>query len=175
MADKSAAMGCGFMLTLAIVCLGYNWFEVSQQKKFAPAVASQMSEVPGARLVSSQKSGDLINPVSWFSPATTRVVYARPDTSTTATRFFLLSFGIEEKNPAIWLVDVNCKSKTHITYFPSSSGDPGESAFTDTGDQLTTPDGKIFMRHDTNIDLPPDQITQFCKTDWSNERAAVNG
>ena len=84
--------GCGFVVLLFVAYLGWCYLEVAKQQRYAPKVAEAMADIPAARLVSSFKSGDLMNPVSWFWAPTTRLVYARPDRSVPSPRFFVMSF-----------------------------------------------------------------------------------
>jgi hypothetical protein len=167
--------GCLGVILFVALYLGWCYFEQAGQHRWAPAVAETMEKVPGARLVSSFKSGDLINPVSWFWPATARMVYARPDLSTAEPRFYIMSFGRddEEEQPSIWLVAIDCEAGTEAHYFPAEAGDKGELAMTGLGDPVMAPDGTIYRRHETDTSLPPDQLTAFCDTDWTRERQAL--
>lgn len=175
---SDTAFGCSFVVLLFVAYMGWCYFEVAMQHRYAPNVTQAMANIPGTRLISSFKSGELINPVSWFWPATTRLVYARPDPSVPNPRFFIMSFGIddpEDEQPAIMLEDVNCAARNSITYFPEKSGDEGEPALTVLGEPLTAPNGSRFVRYDTGVELSPEELKAFCDTDWSTERRAISG
>ena len=170
---KDTAGGCGFFVLLFAAYLGWCYLEVAEQHRYAPEVAEAMAQVPGARLVSSFKSGDLVNPVSWFWAPVTRLVYARPDPSVPTLRFFVLSFGIADpydRQPVIMLHDVDCSARNYVIYFPEQPGDTGEPALTALGGALTAPNGSRFLRHDTRAEPSPELLEAFCDADWSRER-----
>lgn len=146
----------GYLGLAGLLYIGYSAWEQRQQHRFAPAIAASMASVPGARLVAAYESGSLTNPVSWFWPAQTRLVYARPDPSTRKPRFFTFSFGIDDKDPpAIMLVAPDCDANTHVTYFPANAAEAGELAMSDGEQPLTAPNGSTFRRHDTGVPLAP--------------------
>ncbi len=162
MAGKETVKGIGCLAVGAALFLGYSWLEQRKQHQFEPAVIETMKSVSGARMVSSFKSGAIINPVSWFWPARTRMVYARLDTSAPDRRFYIMSFGADEKEPTIWLTSVDCRAQSHVDYFPAESGDRGEVARNALGEPTKAPNGSEFRRVDTGVEMPSEEMKALC-------------
>jgi hypothetical protein len=168
--------GCGVFLLIVAAYFGWCYFVQRGQHQWVSDRQEAMAAIPGARLISSFKGGDLINPVSWFWPAEYTLVYARPDLSTSEPRFFIMLFNRDEsgEEPAIWLTAVDCQARTEVNYRPTREG-RGEAALSALGEPLTTPDGRVYRRHDTGVSPAPENIRAFCEMDWARERQAVAG
>ena len=176
---NETAKGCIGAITFMTVFVGWLYWDVSQQHKFAITVAEDMESIPVARLVSSFKSSELTNPFSWFWPPMTRLTYAAPDTSLPGgSRFYLMTFVLDNKDPPfIMMVHVNCESQKYIYYAtikPTDSIDR-ELARNVLGEPVIAPDGSMFQRHETKIPADPSQLKTICETDWTKERKAISG
>jgi hypothetical protein len=139
--------------------------------RFERVAAETGREIPGARLISSFKSGDLASPVSWFWPATTNWTFAVPD-QLTSRRFYTMTMVYNEE-PFVFMVDADCEDHKLIWY----DLDEPESAFParDFGDPVVAPNGKTYRRmKETNTRDPPQWLHAFCETDWTAEKKAVN-
>jgi len=162
----------GGLVLAAAVVLGLSYCSERPKRQFAGPVIEGAKQIPGARLISSFKSGDLTSPVSWFWPATSRLVYARPDITAPTPRFYVMSFGYKE-TPFVYLVEPNCQARTEVTYFQPDPGDNGDPARNIMGDPVIAPNGKPFLRHDTHIPPSAEELHALCDTDWTPERKAV--
>jgi len=173
---SDTAKGCGGLLVVIVAYMWWCYFEQIGNHRWAREVTETMAKVPDARLISSIQGGEIINLVSWFWPADLRLVYARPDITTPEPRFFILSFGREDKEESdVELVAVDCKALTETHYWPTTDGESGESARNVLGEPITAPDGRIYRRHDTHVKPAPEHLKAFCETDWTRERQAAAG
>jgi hypothetical protein len=139
--------------------------------RFEKVAAETGRRLAGARLVSSIKSGDLTSPASWFWPATTTWNFAMPD-PTMDGRFYLMSMIYEEKEPNVWLLDVDCDSRKGEWYDldEPATAIPARDVW---GDPLVAPNGQTYRHSKVSIAFPTEWLHQFCDTDWTAERRAV--
>jgi len=95
------------------VVLGVSYYLELPKYRFEQAAIETAKELPGARLLTSFKSGDLISPISWFWPATTTWNFAVPDPQLQG-RFHAFTLIYGEKDPIVYLVDADCKDKSSL-------------------------------------------------------------
>ena len=162
----------GVAIALLLFWAGWSYLLERRQHQFAQAVTDTIKIVPGARLIGSYKSGDLVDPISWFWPPTTQLTYDRPDVQAPVLRFYIMSFHYGE-DPAVWLVEPDCKSRTEVSYFPDAKDQKGEPARNVLGEPLKAPNGSIYRRYDTGVAASEDDMRQLCDTDWTAERRAA--
>ncbi len=151
---------------------GWNYFLESRQYRFEREVTEAVKVVPGARLIGSYRSADLVDPITWFSPPTTQLTFARPDVLAPVPRFYIMSFHYGE-DPAVWLVEPDCKARTKVSYFPDAKDQKGEPARNVLGEPVKASDGSIYRRYDTGIAPSADEMHQFCDTSWTAEKMAA--
>ena len=82
---------------------------------FEDRAAESTSAVPGARVIGSKMRRSILSPVSWLWPATTETTFALPDPRV-ADRFYTMTLAYGEKQPAIFLLDADCQTRT-LTFF----------------------------------------------------------
>jgi hypothetical protein len=158
---------------IAIV-LSLSYCSELPKYRFERAAAEAGHRIPGARLISSMKGGDLASPVSWFWPATTNWSFAFPD-AVLRDRFYTFTLIYnEELSPIVFLVDADCEAREEVLY----DLDEPESAFPALdflGEPVVAPNGKTYRRAKryTNIAPPPEWLHAFCETDWTAERKAA--
>jgi hypothetical protein len=138
---------------------------------FEEATSELGRQLPGARLVSSIRSGDFTSPVSWFRPTTTTWNFAMPDPRMDG-RFYTFTMVFGEKEPFVFLLDVDCQDRTLIWYSLSepASAFPARDIF---GEPVVTPNGKTYRRFDAKYPAPPEWMPAFCDTDWTAEKDAA--
>jgi hypothetical protein len=98
--------------------------------RFEDRAAESTSAVPGARVIGSKMRQSILSPVSWLWPATTETTFALPDPRV-ADRFYTMTLAYGEKQPAIFLLDADCQTRT-LTFFgldEPQSGEPGARPF----------------------------------------------
>lgn len=163
-------VGVGSAL-VAFLFLGSYCSELPKYR-FERAATEVGHQLPGARLISSFKSGDLASPVSWFWPATTVWNYAIPDPIING-RFFTISFLYgETENPYVELIDVDCKDHNDIHY-SLSEPDSALPALDLWGEPVKAPNGQVYRRMKKAYPLPKEWVHAFCETNWSVERKAA--
>ena len=167
---KSIKIAGAWAIAIAFV-MGSSYCSEAPKYRFERLAAETGKQIPGARLISSIKSGDLMDPISWFWAATTRWNFASPDPMMQG-RFYLISLRYEAREPDVWLLDVDCETREAIWY----DLDEPETAFparTVLGDPVVAPNGKTYRRSKVNMALPPEWLHAFCETDWTDERKAT--
>jgi hypothetical protein len=104
-------------------------------------------------------------------PATTETTFALPDPRV-ADRFYTMTLADGEKQPAVFLVDADCQTRTLTFFGPDEpqSAEPAQDLF---GTPVVAANGKTYRRLRTIPDIPSTWIADFCDTDWSSEREAV--
>ncbi|MCF8534547.1 MAG: hypothetical protein K9G48_16190 [Reyranella sp.] len=163
MTAKKYIQNIGAIIIVAAISLGLSYCSERPKYQFAASVITGSKQIPGVRLINSFKSGDLTSPVSWFWPATTRLVYARPDITAPTPRFYIMSFGYKDP-PAVWLVEPDCQAKKEYIYFPAEPGENGEPARNVMGEPVTAPNGKRFLLHENSMPPNADNMRAFCVT-----------
>jgi hypothetical protein len=127
--------------------------------------------MPGARLISAMKTGDLASPISWFWPARTTWNFALPD-PLMRDRFYTVTLRYGEESLSVFLVDADCQAREEVLY----DLDEPDSAFPARdvwGEPVVAPNGKTYRRLNTKVALPPAWLHAFCDTDWTTERKAA--
>jgi hypothetical protein len=159
----------GLLVAIAIM-LGVSYCSEWPKYQFERTAREVGRGLPGARLISSAKSGDLSSPVSWFWPATTTWTFAVPD-PVLADRFFTATLTYGEEQALSFLVDADCKDRTLIWYDldEPDSAFPARDLF---GEPVVAPNGKTYRRSDYPYHVPPGWLHAFCDTDWTAERKA---
>lgn len=150
--------------------LGLSYCSELPKYRFENEARTAGSKFPGARLLSSFKSGDLASPVSWFWPATTTLNYAMPDPQIDG-RFVLVTL-VYDHDPIIFMVDVNCKART-VTWYDQNEPDNAVPAQDTWGHDVKAPNGKTYRLWKVNYPLPGDELHSLCETDWGREKQAV--
>ena len=157
---------------IAIVFGGSYWAEHPKYhfERVAIEVGKQM---PGSRVISSFKSGDLASPVSWFWPATTTWNFAVPD-RVTGDRFYIITMVYGEKEAIVHLVDANCEDRD-LTWYDlnePASAFPARDIF---GEPVLAPSGQTYRLSKSQLSPPPPGwMHEFCDTDWAVERKAAS-
>jgi len=93
MTDSRALKNVGALALVVAAVFGLSYCSEAPKYKFAEMASKGSETIPGSRLISSFKSGDLTSPISWFWPATTTWVYARPE-PTLPNRFYVYELGL---------------------------------------------------------------------------------
>jgi hypothetical protein len=170
MAVSRVLKNVGALGIAAAAVLGLSYCSEVPKYKFAEMASKGSETIPGSRLISSFKSGDLTSPVSWFWPATTTWVYARPE-PTIPNRFYIMSMVYKEA-PAVLLVDTDCAHRTEYRYAQDGpeSADPARDAF---GQPVVAPNGKTFRHFESTTAPSPAELHALCDTDWTAERKAA--
>lgn len=166
---SAAKIVAGWIAVLAFFLGGSYWNE--RPKYRFEEVAKRVGEqLPGARLILTAKSGDLVSPVSWFWPATTTYNYATPDLS--EGRFYLVVLRYDEKEPWIYLIDADCTARD-VDLYDLDQPDTAMPARNWAGEAVKAPNGKTFRLIKYHYAAPKAWVTAFCDTDWTAERKAV--
>lgn len=161
----------GGMAAFIAFVFGTSYCSEAPKYRFEKIAAEAGKQLPGARLVGSMKSGDLSSPVSWFWPATTTWNFAMPD-PVMSGRFYLMSMLYDEKEPSVWLLDVDCDSRKGEWYDldePATAA-PARNLF---GEPVVAPNGQTYRHSKVNIAFPKEWLHQFCDTEWTAERKAT--
>ena len=139
-------------------------------ERYAMEVAKN---TPGSRVISTLKSADLASPVSWFRPTTTTWNFAVPD-PLLGSRFytFTLAYG-EKMEPFVFLIDVNCAGH-EITWYDLEEPESALPARDLYGNPVKAPSGKTYRRSKLQPSAPPEEMHEYCETDWSAERKAAS-
>jgi hypothetical protein len=166
----------GWLGVIAIV-LSFSYCSEWPKYRFERVATEVGRSMPGARLISSAKSGDLASPASWFWPATTNWTFAVPDPML-SNRFYTLTLNYgetaSEKQPLVFLIDADCVTREMIWY----GLDEPESAFPARdfwGNPVVAPNGNTYRRRLWSRADPvlPEWLHAFCETDWAAERKAA--
>ena len=112
----------GWSAVIAIA-LGISYWSERPKYHFEQVAIRVGQQLPGARLISSMKTGDLSSPVSWFWPATTTWNFAVPDRM--RDRFYIISMRYGEGQATTFLIDADCEAHKVVWY----DLDEPESAF----------------------------------------------
>jgi hypothetical protein len=88
-------------------------------------------------------------------------------------RFYTITLAYDEKEPIVWLIDVDCKDHKFTWYDldQPASALPARDLY---GEPVLAPGGKTYRRSDPQLDPPPGWMHQFCDTDWTEEHKAVS-
>jgi hypothetical protein len=151
--------------------LGVSYCSELPKYRFEQAAIETAKQLPGSRLLTSFKSGDLTSPISWFWPATTTWNFAVPDRELSG-RFYTFTLTYGDKNPLVYLVDVDCEDHEFTWY----DLDEPEGAFPARdlfGEPVVAPSGQTYRRSKDQLDPPPGWMHAFCDTDWTAERKAA--
>jgi hypothetical protein len=142
---------------------------------FGQRVNEAVQNLPGARVIDKQTVIDVTSPIEWFWPPVTTWTFAVPD-PLMRDRFFTTTAIYEEKNPIIYLVDVDCQDRSAIRY-DLDEPDSAVPARTMFGDPVVAENGKIYRRIPAKIESaypePRRFIDAFCDADWSAARDAI--
>jgi hypothetical protein len=139
--------------------------------RFEDRAAESTSAVPGARVIGSKMRQSILSPVSWLWPATTETTFALPDPRV-ADRFYTMTLAYGEKQPAIFLLDADCQTRT-LTVFGLDEPQSAEPARDLFGAPVVAANGKTYRRLSIVPEIPATWIADFCDTNWSSEREAV--
>ena len=93
----------------------------------------------------------------------------RATRSSVADRFYTMTLAYGEKQPAVFLVDADCQTRTLTFFGPDEpqSAEPAQDLF---GTPVVAANGKTYRRLRTIPDIPATRIADFY---WSSEREAV--
>lgn len=153
---------------VAVLIAVFGWSYLSERPKyhFEELAAEVGRQLPGGRLISSVKSGDLASPLTWFRPATTTYNFAIPDLP--KGRFYVMSLRYDEKEPTIHLIDADCDERSLVWHGldQPNSAYPARDLW---GEPVVAPNGKTYRRIQSRLAAPPEWIRAFCDTDWTNE------
>jgi hypothetical protein len=154
------------------VVLGISYWTELPKYRFEQAAIEVGKQLPGSRLISSFKSGDLVSPVSWFWPATTTWNFAVPD-RVMGDRFYTITLVYGEKEPIVYLVDADCKDHEFTWYDidEPASALPARDLF---GEPVLAPSGETYRRSKSQLDPPPGWMRELCDTDWTVDRKAAS-
>jgi hypothetical protein len=139
--------------------------------RFEDLASESTSTVPGARVIGSKMRRSILSPVSWLWPTTAETTFALPDPRV-ADRFYTMTLAYGEKQPAVFLVDADCQTRTLTFSGPDEpqSAEPARDLF---GAPVVAANGKTYRRLSIVPDIPATWIADFCDTNWSSEREAV--
>jgi len=137
--------------------------------RFEKAAIEAAKALPGSRLISTTKSGDLLSPVSWLWPA--KWHFAMPDRQM-GGRFYTVTLVYGEKEAIVFLVDVDCDDHT-ITWYDLDEPDTAYPARDLFGEPVIAPSGQTYRRIQHQLPTPPGWMHEFCDTDWTAERKAA--
>ena len=112
-----------------------------------------------------------MSPISWFWPATTTWNFAVPDRQLQG-RFYTFTLTYAEKDPIVYLVDVDCKVKK-LTWYDLDEPESAYPAVNSRGEPAVAPNGKTYRLSKAQLDPPAGWMYEFCDTDWTEERAAA--
>jgi hypothetical protein len=152
------------------VVLGLSYWSEFPKYRFEKTAIEVGKQLPGSRLISSFKSGDLASPVSWFWPATTTWTFAMPDRM--GGRFYTITLVYSEKEAIVHLIDADCKNH-EVTWYDldkPASAFPARDIF---GEPVLAPSGETYRRSKSQHPPPPGWMHEFCDTDWTVERREV--
>jgi hypothetical protein len=153
------------------ILLGLSYCEEAPKYRFERQATEAGSNIAGARLISSVKTGDLTSPVSWFWPATTTFNFAVPD-PTMLDRFWVISMIEDEREPSVFLIDADC-TEHKLSLYALDQPETSFPAIDIWGQPVVAPNGKTYRQLKVSFDLPQQWIQAFCATDWTVEREAV--
>jgi hypothetical protein len=168
---RTAIKTGGAWVAVIAVVMGTSYCSEAPKYSFARAAAETGRQIPGARLIGSMKSGDLTSPLSWFWPATTTWNFASPDPQMRG-RFYLISLQYGEKEPDVWLLDVDCDAR-NAEWYDLDEPDTALPARNIWGEPVVAPNGKTYRRSNVNMALPKTWLHAFCDTKWTAERKAT--
>lgn len=160
----------GSWLAAIAIVLGLSYWSERPKYHFEEVAKRVGQQMPGARLILSAKSGDLVSPVSWFWTATTTFNFAMPDLS--AGRFYVMTLRFDEKEPAVYLIDADCENRK-VEWFGLDEPESAYPARDVFGEAVRAPNGKTYRRSRAQLAAPPQWLHAFCDTDWTPERKAV--
>jgi hypothetical protein len=169
-AGKALKIVTAWAVAIAFV-MGSSYCSEAPKYSFERVAAETGKEIPGARLIGSMKSRDLMSPISWLWPTTTTWNFASPDPLLQG-RFLLVSLQYEESKPDVWLLDVDCDTR-RVIWYDLDEPETASPARTVLGGPVVAPNGKTYRRSKVNTALPPEWLHAFCETDWTVERKAT--
>jgi len=161
----------GRLLLAIAVVFGVSYCAEFPKYQFEKDGFQAATEMPGARLIITRKSGDLASPVSWVWPATTLWTYAIPD-PLMRDRFILVMLIYGEKTTS-FLIDADCKQRTIINWYALDQPTTANPAIGVFGEPVETRDGRIYRVFHPKTSLPANDLHALCDTDWTAERKAV--
>jgi hypothetical protein len=158
-------------LVVGALVLLYFGSSIKSKYDFQHFPTKIVQELPGSRLIGSNKAIDLGSPTSWFWPEHAWI-FAMPD-PVMGERFFVFRAEYGEKQATgLFLIDADCKDKKLTWYDP----DEPESAFPARdlyGEPVTDGAGETYRRSVAQPDPPKGWMHEFCETDWKAERKAA--
>lgn len=158
---------------MLFIVFGLSYCSEWPKYQFEKKASRGQDAMPGARLIDSHKSADLVSPVSWIWPATTTWNYAIPD-PVMEDRFFIVTL-IYDEEPIALLVDVECEDRS-VDVYGLNGKDSAPAARDIWGDPVEAPDGRTYRLYDLTVTpLAENELHQLCDTDWTREKRAVAG
>jgi hypothetical protein len=154
-----------------VIIFGLSYWSELPKYRFEQMSLDLGNKIQGARLIDYIKEGNFISPISWFWAARTTINFALPD-PIVDRRFYIMSLTYGERDPVIFLADVDCGRREWILYDldEPESAIPALSLW---GEPIVAPNGKVY-RHVNWKDSPPSKwMAAFCDTDWTAERKAA--
>jgi hypothetical protein len=136
-------------LLLISSCSGNQWSEVD----------AWAAQEPGARLVGNNSNGR---------------VYAEPylgqyGGGAVPASFIVVLFKSADATPIRWIIDFDCEQRTAAAF--SSEIAKGTIKRDWLGDPITAQGRPFRLAYEGPMD--PEQVQDYCKSDWSKERAQV--
>jgi hypothetical protein len=154
-----------------VALLAMSYCSELPKQRFEYRSAESTNGVPGARAIGSKKGFSITSPISWFWPAITESTIALPDPRV-ADRFYTMTLTYGAKQPLVFLVDADCQART-LTFFGPDEPESAAPARDLFGSPVVATNGKTYRRLHSNPDSPAAWVVDFCDTDWSAEREAI--
>jgi hypothetical protein len=163
----------GSWTAIMAILLSASYCSELPKYRFEKVAMETTKDMPGSRLISSMKTGDIVSPVSWVWPATTTWNFALPDRQSQG-RFYIYSLRYGEPQATILLLDAFCERREAVWYDLDEPDDafPARDLF---GGPVVAPNGKTYRRLKSQPPLPPEWTHELCETDWTAERKAAGG
>lgn len=170
-AIRTLKLAAGWSAAITLI-LSLSYCSEWPKYRFEKTAREVGRSLPGSRLISSMKSGDLASPVSWFWPATTTLNFASP-APLIRDRYYTFSMIYDEKlSPIVFLVDADCETRT-LRFYDLDEPETAFPAIDLFGQPVVAPNGKTYRKMKSTVPSPPEWIHAFCDTKWSKEMAAV--